>query len=362
MKSNLRYYPPEKWAHDWKKHSFDYATECIGYSVQQRAIEVIYVGNGPVKVLMWSQMHGNESSSTRALVQLLDHYRTAEGVSALAGVQLAIIPQLNPDGAALYTRLNAQQQDLNRDAQALSQPESVVLQQFCQQYQPHYAFNLHGQRTIFGAGLQGRPATLSFLAPAGDAEKNITKARLKAMHLIADIRQELPTDLDEAVGRYDDAFNLNCVGDTFTQLGIPTLLFESGHYPQDYDRTTTVNFTFQALKAAILRIQKPIARKDPAADYHKIPENTKDWVDLMLHPVTLVKDEELMPDQFLFLQYEEQLKEGSIEFKPVFHSISPEKSFKPHTQIQFNNKNEVFQIGEKDLKSWNYNNLLMNYL
>ena len=38
-----------------------------------------------------------------------------------------IIPQLNPDGAKLYTRNNFNDVDLNRDAIKLSQPESKCL-------------------------------------------------------------------------------------------------------------------------------------------------------------------------------------------------------------------------------------------
>jgi hypothetical protein len=37
------------------------------------------------------------------------------------------------------------------------------------------------------------------------------------------------------IGRFDDSFNLNC-GDTFQAMGVPTLLFEAGHFEGDYQR------------------------------------------------------------------------------------------------------------------------------
>jgi hypothetical protein len=48
----------------------------------------------------------------------------------------------------MYTRLNANEVDLNRDSQNLTQPESKVLREIFDLFQPHYCFNLHDQRTI----------------------------------------------------------------------------------------------------------------------------------------------------------------------------------------------------------------------
>ena len=358
MKSTQRYYPPEKFSRDIAPLKAFLSHQVLGQSVQNRPIEVYRLGTGPIKILMWSQMHGNESSSTRALIALLEYYTSSKGKEALEGLQLAIIPQLNPDGAQAYTRINANGVDLNRDAQDLSQPESQILQDFCRSFAPDYAFNLHGQRTIFGAGDTGAPATLSFLAPAGDAAKRITSARLKAMHLIADIQSALQASLPHAIGRYDDAFNLNCVGDTFTQWGIPTLLFESGHFPGDYDRDITVKFTFEALKSAIEHIKFPIRRSDVVEDYHKIPENAKNWVDLIVSPLAVGSNKE----QQLALQLEERLIEDEIHFIPKFLAFGSDLSFKAHKTISLLPAESALTISENQLESWNYNNLLMEYL
>ncbi|HEY6142555.1 MAG TPA: peptidase M14, partial [Flavobacterium sp.] len=38
--------------------------EVIGKSVQDRPIYKYQIGNGKIKVLLWSQMHGNEGTTT----------------------------------------------------------------------------------------------------------------------------------------------------------------------------------------------------------------------------------------------------------------------------------------------------------
>ncbi|MFT7429260.1 MAG: murein tripeptide amidase MpaA, partial [Nonlabens sp.] len=120
----------------------------IGESVLKRSIYGLKIGSGKVKILAWSQMHGNESSTTRAICELL---RSSDLEHMLENIELYIIPILNPDGADNWTRVNANNVDLNRDAVLLSQPESIVLRKVFDDFQPHYCFNLHGQRSIYGS-------------------------------------------------------------------------------------------------------------------------------------------------------------------------------------------------------------------
>ena len=110
----------------------------VGKSVLQKPIYSILVGSGQKRILMWSQMHGNESTTTKALFDLLHTLSEDSLVShILEACTLCIIPILNPDGAEAYTRLNANEVDLNRDAQALSQPESKLLRQVFEDFKPH---------------------------------------------------------------------------------------------------------------------------------------------------------------------------------------------------------------------------------
>ena len=75
----------------------------LGTSVKGTAINLYRVGKGNKKILMWSQMHGNESTATKALFDVLNELKTADFLSKLS---VYCIPMLNPDGAEVFTRVN----------------------------------------------------------------------------------------------------------------------------------------------------------------------------------------------------------------------------------------------------------------
>ncbi|MDP5097306.1 MAG: M14 family zinc carboxypeptidase, partial [Flavobacterium sp.] len=50
-----------------EKLKLDFEITQIGKSVQGRNIHQVKIGNGKIKILMWSQMHGNESTTTKGL-------------------------------------------------------------------------------------------------------------------------------------------------------------------------------------------------------------------------------------------------------------------------------------------------------
>ena len=108
-----------------------------GMSVKKQPIYSITLGTGKKRILLWSQMHGNESTTTKALFDVLNTFKGQPEI--LESCTLLIIPILNPDGAEAYTRFNADNIDLNRDAQALSQPESVILHTCFTRFQSPWA-------------------------------------------------------------------------------------------------------------------------------------------------------------------------------------------------------------------------------
>ena len=101
----------------------------IGDSVNGVVINAFKLGAGNKKILMWSQMHGNESTTTKALCDMFKFLGSKEPLAhtILKHCTLMIVPILNPDGATVYTRENINKIDLNRDAKNLSQPESRAL-------------------------------------------------------------------------------------------------------------------------------------------------------------------------------------------------------------------------------------------
>ena len=92
-----------------------YSSEICGYSVNNLPIHFFKIGSGKTKLLIWSQMHGNESTSTKALFDSISFFYKHEQ-AVFYDLTLLVIPILNPDGAFKYTRENYNNVDLNRDA------------------------------------------------------------------------------------------------------------------------------------------------------------------------------------------------------------------------------------------------------
>jgi hypothetical protein len=295
--------------------------EVIGNSVENRPIYGIKVGDGSIKILMWSQMHGNESTTTKALFDCLNLFESKNELSKniLENCTLYIIPILNPDGSQYYTRLNANKVDLNRDAQDLSQPESKVLRSKFNDFMPDYCLNLHGQRTIYGVGDTGKSASMSFLSPSQDEKRSITVNREKAMSIISSINEALQDLIPESIARYDDRFDLNCVGDTFQSLGIPTVLYEAGHVNNDYNREEIRESVFISLLTGLSVIANGINILN-AKDYFKIPENTKSFYDIIIRNAKIIPEDEMIVD--IAIQYEEVLNNEKLIFKPKIEVIS----------------------------------------
>ncbi|NIK91909.1 DUF2817 domain-containing protein [Mangrovimonas sp. CR14] len=304
----------------------------IGRSVLNKPIYAIELGNGPKRILMWSQMHGNESTTTKAVFDILNllSLSNKDSDAILNSCSIAIIPILNPDGAEQYTRVNANEVDLNRDAVNLSQPESIILRDYYNKYQPHFCFNLHGQRTIFGVGDTGKSATVSFLSPAADPERTVNSTRKVAMELISAMNDELQRVIPGQVGIYDDSFNINCVGDTFQNLGTPTVLFEAGHYDDDYNREETRYFIFFSLLRALSYISENEVQGDRSEGYFSIPNNEKNFFDIIIRNVMEG------PEFDIGIQYQEKLDQNTIKFIPKVEKISNLSKFFAHKVFNAN--------------------------
>ena len=343
MISKVRYLSSHKWDLMLKALPYKLPTTVVGHSVLNQPINAHHFGNGNKKVLLWSQMHGSESTTTRALFDLFNHFDTPKGKKLLKGLQMMFIPQLNPDGATAYTRSNANGIDLNRDALDLSQPESRALKKVFDTFQPDFCFNLHDQRSIFAAGKMGKSALLSFLSPAADVHCNLSPARIKSMQLIAYICKNLSKNIHDQIGRYDDTFNPNCVGDRFTSLGVPTLLYEAGHNGVDYDRHFTKNMIFDALVLGLNAIENDEFLNYSTLKYDQIPQNEKDYVDLIIRKVDLITETGFFKEQELAVYYQEEKKRESIFFKPVCHSFSKKLDLLAH---RFLNADEILKPGK----------------
>jgi len=280
----------------------------IGYSEEERPIYSVQLGNGDKKVLIWTQMHGNESTGTKAVFDLLNFLNldSSTANAILTHCTLRIIPMLNPDGAQQYTRVNAQNVDLNRDAVDRIAIESKVLRSQLDEFNPDFCFNMHDQRTIFGVEGTRNPATLSFLAPSEEETRAITPGRIKTMSVIVAMNQLLQQIISGHIGRYTDEFYPTATGDNFQKLGFSTILIESGHYHNDYIREESRKFTFYALLQGLYYISSS-TDFSKYQSYFDIPNNNKDFLDI-------VHRKENQPDEAY--QYEEKIIDGQFTLVP----------------------------------------------
>jgi hypothetical protein len=321
-----------------------FKNECIlleeGTSVLGNSIYSITIGSGKTKVLMWSQMHGNEATTTKGFFDFLNFLVSKEPLAKaiLCKYTIKCIPIVNPDGAAVYTRVNANAVDLNRDAFETSQPESKLLRKLLLEFQPDLAYNLHDQRTIFGTEGFKLPATISFLAPAYNESRDFNETRLKAVKIINAMNLELQKHIPNQVGRFDDSFNINCIGDYTTSIGIPTILFEAGHYPMDYQREEVRKMVFIALLSSFLERNNSEVTNELEL-YMNIPQNSKCFFDFIYRNVKIISNTEEKIITFA-AQFDEKLENNQIVFDAKIVQVEDLDTVKGH--FEFDAQQMVF--------------------
>lgn len=322
-------------------NEFVYST--IGYSVNNTPIPMITYGHGAIRILIWSQMHGNESTTTKALIDFLNYLLLSKISNFEEKFTIAVIPILNPDGALTYTRQNANQVDLNRDFINFSEPESIALQKVYDTFKPSLCLNMHDQRTIFGVGDTNFPATMSFLAPAYNLERAYNQERLRACNLINIMVEELQKDIPNQIARFDDAFNPNCVGDHFMSLGTPTILFEAGHYQFDYQREETRFYVFKALIKLLDHLYENDLVRNDLEKYLSIPQNKKSFCDFLFK--NIVFDYENCKKSYNFaIQFKEQLIDNNVVFELESNKVDELNDFYGHITVDFGLMSENNQI------------------
>ncbi len=306
-----------------------------GKSVLQKNIYRVDFGTGNFKILLWSQMHGNETTTTKAVFNFLKSIHANS--SLLTHFSFTFLPILNPDGAEAFTRVNANKVDLNRDSVDLSQPESQLLRVVFNEVNPNLALNMHDQRSIFSAGSESNPATLSFLAPAFNEACDINGVRTFAMQLIANMNDVLMNHAPDNIGRFDDSFNINCIGDQFTHLNVPTILFEAGFASNDYQRKKAQKLVEISLQTLFKAIVSKEYEQFNVNDYLSIPENEKNFVDLIIENFSTTNSE-LIQNKTLPVVFKEEIKAGSLVLKPTidFHS-APNYKY-AHYTLNVNNQ------------------------
>ena len=263
--------------------------QLLGHSVEDRPIRMVSVGNGDVDVLMWSQMHGNESTATRSIVDLLsfiaENSKQKSVNSLLQDLRIHFIPMLNPDGASRWTRENAIGIDLNRDALRLIAPESQLLKRVRDSLSADYGFNLHDQSKYYNVERLNNEASISFLATAFDYEKSRSAGRDEAMQLISYLYKINQHYIPNHTGRYNDDFEPRAFGDNIQKWGTKLILIETGGFKNDPEKQLGRKLNFVLIGSALEAIQKGLHKAISLEQYSQIPRNDRNLFDLKIENV-----------------------------------------------------------------------------
>jgi len=267
-----------------------------GKSIEGRAIYSVTVGKGEKTVLLWSQMHGDESTATMALFDMFNFLAADDEFNAmrdnlLEELQIVFIPMLNPDGAERFQRSNALGIDLNRDALRLECPESRLLKRMRDELDADWGFNLHDQSRYYAAGNNPHTAAISFLAPAYNYEKEINPVREKSMRMIGEMNAVLQQYIPGKVARYNDDFEPRAFGDNIQKWGTSTILIESGGLKGDIEKQELRKLNFISILTALHSIASGQVGDLPVKAYDNIPFNESNaFHDLILREVQVLNN------------------------------------------------------------------------
>jgi beta-lactamase class A len=260
--------------------------ERVGASVEGRDINTITFGTGPTRVLLWSQMHGNESTATMALADIFaflagepDHPLARRMARELT---MVAIPMLNPDGAERFERRNAMGIDINRDARMLTTPEGRVLKAVRDALDAEFGFNLHDQNIRYRVGDSDRLVAIALLAPPWSATRDDDDVRERAARVAAVFRLAVDSLVDGRIARYDDGYNPRAFGDLMQQWGTSTVLVESGGWDGDPEKQHLRLANFVGLLTALDAIATGAYADVSPQWYRSLPWNGALATDLVL--------------------------------------------------------------------------------
>lgn len=130
----------------------------LGKTVRGRDITAIIYGSGEKRVLIFAGIHGDEQHTT-VLARALAVNINAETLPP--NLTVVVVPDVNPDGLMLKTRVNANGVDINRNfpsktwraeyveqrhypgVKPSSEPETRAVLSLLERYPPHLVITLH---------------------------------------------------------------------------------------------------------------------------------------------------------------------------------------------------------------------------
>lgn len=216
--------------------------EVFGETVKGRDLYLVKYIKNPENptVLFLTQQHGNEPLNTEAALEFIKHMGTGKLRGVLDGVNILVVPRLNPDGAMgdvnfslddyiadgdyNMTRYNANGVDLNRDHVDRNEPETKALHDnVLGVYDIDYLIDFHHQGTQ--SEREGDLVSGSILYPTNeDVDSEVVQ---KSKQLGAVVYDEIQPKGWGHLARYGggDAPTISRNG-LALEYGIATLLFE----------------------------------------------------------------------------------------------------------------------------------------
>jgi hypothetical protein len=276
-----------------------FSLEQIGQSVEGRSINHVRVGTGPMPILLWSQMHGDEPTATAALFDIFEYLRRHRDEPPvrriLSQLTLHVVPMLNPDGAERHQRRNAQSIDINRDALRLQTPEGRALKALRDKLEPKIGFNLHNQSWGTAVGTPPRPASISLLSVAYDEQRSENEGRVLTKKLSAVIRDALEPFASGQIGRYDDSFEIRAFGDNITLWGTPVVLIETGPWPSETPDPHLIRLNFIGIVAALDALATGAVHKADPKRYESLPMNDSGLLYVLIRNATVINGSGIEP-------------------------------------------------------------------
>ena len=266
--------------------------EAVGESMHGRPLSTVSFGSGDTKVLLWSQMHGDEATATMSLADIFA-FLASDEPSELRNrlserLTITFLPMLNPDGAEIFQRHNAAGIDINRDAKRLASPEARALKSVRDRLDPDFGFNLHDQSARVQVGRGGEQAAIALLDPAADQERSYGAVRERALHVAAFLARDFANAVPGRIARYDDSFNPRAFGDLMQAWGTSTVLIESGALPGDPQKQRLRMLNAAAILGALDVIATEEWGDEDPEQYTSLPFNSSGAYNLLLTGGTLV--------------------------------------------------------------------------
>lgn len=312
---------------EWSTH---FAVRELGKTEEGRPIHEVKWGEGPIQVIAWSQMHGDEATATMALADIFRLLSTSGKPSEdfkqklHQNITVRIIPRLNADGAERWQRETALGIDMNRDATKQNSIEARILSTWADEIKPAFAFNLHDQNRLYSVGNSAEQTHIAFLATTGDDAGTWTPSRLRAGQICQRMLRQIQPIIPGKIAKWTDEYESRAFGDTFSSRGYGLILLESGGAGWDLEKQSLRKLNACLLLDAFCAIADGSFASESIAEYEALPTNERAIVDIKITDAPLSAT---VRADVLFNLVETPMTDGNIHYSWVVENIGDMSPF-----------------------------------